>query len=277
VEIVSMTLPDPIEPSDAPVSPRPLAGDERPDWLLGAEAVDSEGPIHVPPLSAAPRLRRPGAEGSVPSPAAAPPPKPRPVAWTAAASSVPQLKLVREPAQTAPFEGFLTEDENDPHARVEFPEDSGDSKEESHPAESSGPALRPLYEPWWIVWLEALATSRRLQMSILAVVVVGALYLFWPKGGERGVSIASLKRHPETFNGQTVRVQGKIGEVFVVGQGYAFDLHQGRDTVVVFTQTRTPRVHERVDVVGQVSTGYLDGMPRIAVFEQAGSTAAPPR
>jgi hypothetical protein len=189
---------------------------------------------------------------------------------------VPQLKMVREPARPESFEGFLTDDESDAHPRVDLPEASAASKEADAPVESPSPALRPLYEPWWIVWLEALATSRRLQVSILAVVVVGALFWFWPKG-EQGVSIANLKRHPETFNGQTIQVRGKIGEIFVVGQGYAFDLHQGRDTVVVFTQTRTPRMHERVDIVGQVSTGYLDGMPRIAVFEQAGSAAVPPR
>ena len=57
----------------------------------------------------------------------------------------------------------------------------------------------------------------------------------------------------------------------MVGQGYVFNLHQGRDTLVVFTRLRSPRSRERTTVVGSVSMGYLDGAPRVALFE----TAAP--
>ncbi len=271
-----MALPDPIQPPDAASSPGSAARDARPDWLLGADAdPEAEGRLEDRPHDPPPMLRQPGAEGNAPGPSAGPTLRPRPVAWTAAASSVPQLKLVREPPRTEPFGSFTAEEENDERPKAEFPADPEAPIEAADRPEPPGSKLRPLYEPWWIVWLEALATRRRLQISVLAAVLLAALFFFWPRAAGHGVSIASLKRHAETFNGQTVRVRGKIGEVFAVGQGYAFDLHQGRDTVVVFSQTRTPRVHERVEVVGLVSTGYLDGMPRIAVFEEAGPAGSP--
>ena len=68
-----------------------------------------------------------------------------------------------------------------------------------------------------------------------------------------------------------MRVKGRIGDVFPIGDGYVFNLHQGRDTVVVFTRSRLPVSHEKAEVVGTVSTGYLDGVPRVAVFEAAGA------
>ena len=45
------------------------------------------------------------------------------------------------------------------------------------------------------------------------------------------------------------------------------DLVQGRDTIVVFTRTQMPTAHAVVTVKGQVSTGFLDGAPRQALFE----------
>ena len=36
---------------------------------------------------------------------------------------------------------------------------------------------------------------------------------------------------------------------------------------MVYTSTRTPQLHERLKLHGKVSTGYLDGVPRPALFE----------
>jgi hypothetical protein len=67
-----------------------------------------------------------------------------------------------------------------------------------------------------------------------------------------------------------VTVRGRVGEdVFAVGAGWAFYLVQGRDTIVVFTRIQAPKPHEVITVKGQVSTGFLDGVPRQALFEDA--------
>jgi hypothetical protein len=53
-----------------------------------------------------------------------------------------------------------------------------------------------------------------------------------------------------------------------MGASYVFNLRQGRDTIVVYSRTRRPRLHETVRATGIVSIGYLDGAPRVALFEQ---------
>jgi len=42
---------------------------------------------------------------------------------------------------------------------------------------------------------------------------------------------------------------------------------QGRDTIVVFSRTREPKIREPIVVVGTLSRGYLDGQSRVAIFE----------
>jgi hypothetical protein len=124
-----------------------------------------------------------------------------------------------------------------------------------------------------MVWTEILATHRPLQIG-LAVAIVGLVtYAYWPRQDGRGVPLGEIRRHPEKFEGRSVKVQGKVGEVFDIGSGYVFHLIQGRDTVVVFSPARRPETHERVRVAGSVTTGYLDGVARVAIFEAA---AAPP-
>jgi hypothetical protein len=44
---------------------------------------------------------------------------------------------------------------------------------------------------------------------------------------------------------------------------------QGRDTIVAFARARAPQPHEVLTVKGQVSTGFLDGLPRQALFEDS--------
>ena len=78
-----------------------------------------------------------------------------------------------------------------------------------------------------------------------------------------------MRRHPDRYDGQSVRLSGRVGEVFPVGGGYAFYLHGGRDTIVVFTRSHKPHVDQHVTVEGTVSTGYLDGQSMCAVFEES--------
>ena len=84
-------------------------------------------------------------------------------------------------------------------------------------------------------------------------------------------SLSVVRRYPSQFDGRAVTVRGRVGDdVFAVGAGWAFYLMQGRDTIVTFTRTQAPRPHDVITVKGQVSTGFLDGVPRQALFEDIG-------
>jgi hypothetical protein len=279
-----MAQPDRIDGLEGNRPVQPLRQEEdRPDWLVGAdEGAAAEQDRHDEGGAAQPefRLVRPDSEieetGSAEGrhkklpahlanrPTAGEEP-PKPKAWVAAASSVPRLEL----APTA--------------SSKRAPEPDLDPQEEAFPGPPStdlaeaaarplGPTpsarVRPHEEPFWIVWAERIATDRKLLLLLGGVVAAAvAAAIFWPRGSEPGVSIGEIKRHPETYRDHTVKIAGRVGEVFAVGGAYAFNLHQGRDTVVVYTRLRTPVTHDRVRVIGDVSTGYLDGVARIAVFE----------
>jgi hypothetical protein len=202
-----------------------------------------------------------------PGPAPADPAKPQ--AWTAKGSSVPRLAIAPTVARTASApsasdpEGFddVAHAATGASATLMGVEDA---------AQTRAP-VRPLEEPWWMVLGERIMTERPLQLLIaggIAVIVTAAL--FWPHQG-RSVSVRNIKRHPEVYESETVRVHGRVEEVFPLGNGWVYDLRQGRDTITVFTQGAMPGRHQNVDVVGQVSTGYLDGRPRIAILQSGGS------
>ena len=64
-----------------------------------------------------------------------------------------------------------------------------------------------------------------------------------------------------------VRVGGRVSEVFAVGGSWAYTVVQGRDTIVVFSRTRAPKVRDPIVVIGTLSRGFLDGQSRVAIFE----------
>jgi hypothetical protein len=101
------------------------------------------------------------------------------------------------------------------------------------------------------------------------VVVLATVAVLTMRKVDPSVPLATLKRYPAAMDGKTVTVKGRIGEVFQMGTSYAYYLHQGRDTIAVFTRTRTPIPREKVTVTGSISTGYLDGMPRLGLFESS--------
>ena len=124
--------------------------------------------------------------------------------------------------------------------------------------------------PWWIEIFHQLRTDRRLQGLLALVPLVLAIVAFFPHGSQP-TSLSGIRRRADHFDGERVRVSGRIGQVFPVGGGYAFYLFQGGDTLVVFTRTRRPVEGDRANVSGTMSNGYLDGQATLALFEDTGS------
>lgn len=122
--------------------------------------------------------------------------------------------------------------------------------------------------PWWMQVPQLLREDQRAQGIVAIVLVVLLAVMFWPRA-EKTMSLGGISRDPASYDGQNVKVSGRIGETFEVGGGHAFYLHQGRDTLVVFTRSRTPRRGQKVTLVGTVSTGYLNGQSGTAIFESA--------
>jgi hypothetical protein len=100
------------------------------------------------------------------------------------------------------------------------------------------------------------------------VLLVAALFAFLVPHGPASIPLARIRQHPEAYDGRVIKVEGRAGETFSVGGNFVFDLRQGRDTIVVYSRTRRPSLHERVEATGLVSIGYLDGAPRLALFEE---------
>jgi hypothetical protein len=284
-----MSQREPIEPPGGfgPKSRPDSAPEVKPDWLVGADdglefkRPDPDAPrpsLSRPaaPLGEAPPPPRRPARPSAPQrpaapgrsaasePAAAAEPAP-PEAWTAAGSSIPKLTVV--PQRERPGR----EPEADELAIPESLE-AGLEDEDREPSDQAGAPLPP-EEPWWLVVVETLATHRLLQIGLGLVLAASLLWTFWPRKENESTSIAAIKQHPQRFEGQSVRIRGEVGEVFDVGSGVVFELRQHRDTLVVFSPSRRPSLHEHLMVQGTVSTGYLDGTPRVALFESPGATA----
>jgi hypothetical protein len=133
------------------------------------------------------------------------------------------------------------------------------------PQEFDLPAVQP---PWFLRLPEIIGTNRAVQLGLVVIVLAIGAYVFWPRA-EMTTSIGHLKDHPERFADQQVKVNGRVSEVFPVGGGFAYTLVQARDTIVVFTRWHQPKRQERLTVVGTVSSGFLDGQARLAIFEAA--------
>lgn len=137
---------------------------------------------------------------------------------------------------------------------------------EEHSATASSPVARAL---------QLLRGNPRVQLIVLAAAVTFLVTLLVFRESD-GVSLSTLRKNAVSFDGQTVKVRGRVGEVFQMGASYAYNLHQGRDTIVVFTRSHAPVPHERITVTGSLSTGYLEGAPRLALFESPSASKSPP-
>lgn len=103
-------------------------------------------------------------------------------------------------------------------------------------------------------------------VAVVAIAIIAVLVLR-PHNGEMTTSIAAIHKFPDRFDGRTVKVRGRVGDVFTVGGGYAFELCQGRESIVVFTRSRVPVRREELTITGSISNGVLDGKTREALFE----------
>ncbi len=284
-------------PYDSEDRPEPDPEFERPsraDWLVGAEegmsAEMSRSQGNTPLPFSPPKLARPegGEQPALPTDERQPfqaPRVPQPGTpavqvmprWDTGQNSVPMLKRERE-APSAPSAPI-------PELTRDFPMDDAEERSRvaaemaERRAEEEAVASRPhaVVKPdefeiptvpeRGLTNLKALlATDRRVQGALGVVVVALLAMTFWPRA-EKTISVAHLKAEPERFADTQVRVSGKVAEVFPVGGSWAFSLVQGRDTIVVFTRARVPKLHEKLVVVGMLSNGYLDGMSRAAIFE----------
>ena len=294
----------PPEKGEEPAAAPPARA--RPDWLVGAEegvasewtrtgGAQTERPMQVrlvrPADVAQPeseedaasaarrRLQLMGPDDNIglssptgkPLPAGKPlpgPAKKRPTAWAAASSSVPSIQR-SAPVMPQPKFNQL-QDSGDPEQMMS-PATAGLAETdiaEPTPQRPAAPAvhLAPLKESPWVVAMDALINNRQLQILIGLLIVALLTWVFWPRS-EASTSVSRLRHHPEQFDGRMVRISGKIGDVYAIAGGYTFYLLEGGDTMVVFTRTRVPVTDEHVSIRGTISTGYLDGVPRQALFE----------
>jgi len=292
--------PEPVyDPEDKPKPDAPRPAGRRADWVVGAEeGLTAEiqraesGEIPRP----APRLARPDdpdagkqrpmsgliATGTFPK---RPPPSVVPAArdpvptmptWERGASSVPMMR--RAGGEGGPGGPA-------PEASREFPMDDAEERARvaAHLAlqkqQEAAIAARPhevvapqefempaLPAQWWNSMPNLARLDPRVALVVGLLVLAAGAYTFWPRH-EKTISVAHLKEHPERYADTQVRVGGRVSEVFSVGGSWAYTLVQGRDTIVVFSRTRAPRVRDHVVVVGSLSTGYLDGQSRAAIFE----------
>lgn len=195
-----------------------------------------------------------------------------PTPWKGAASSVPKLRQQPAPMPEAvsdeSFQGFAQDalEARSPAAKGERP--VADSDGDDDPVTPRGPLAQE--PPAWEVWLDrARALPMPMVLGLCAVIALTVVLVsvLSPRDHE-SVPLSRIRQHPEAFDGQRVEVSGKAGEGFMVGGNYVFNLRQGRDTIVVYSSNRRPALHESVQATGTVSIGYLDGEPRVALFEE---------
>ena len=179
---------------------------------------DSRRPASLPdpPPPPAPNAPSPAAPeaGASKGPAAG-----GPVAWKAAASSVPKLRQKpHAPASAAPAEAFpgFAQDAPatlNPAALGERATRAG----ESAPGDEAPAAATPLSvePPFWELWIDRLRVIP-LPVAIggcvgLLLVVALAIALLPHEQGR--VSLARIRQQPEAYDGRVVHVRGQAGEV----------------------------------------------------------------
>jgi hypothetical protein len=249
-------------PQPPAASPAPL---EPPAPVAPPASAAPPSPIPLPAREAAPRTVAPSTEPQ-------PPGEIKP--WRAASSSVPKLPSIKPSAEPAPRPPGPAEGPDSMAARDTHEHALVTPATARHlpppPGEATMPApLPPLPEPWWMVLVDAIRTNRRAQIVTLAVLAAVLVTVILLPQAPQGTPLATIHKDPAAWDGRTVTVSGRVQQAFPLAGGWSFYLVQGRDTMVTFTRSRTPVLGERVVVTGTINTGFLDGVPRQALFEQA--------
>lgn len=253
-----LELSDPYDPDAFEPRPLPPAVPVIRPGAVAAGPPPSLPPPSLPPQTAAP----PGKAGDGPVP------------WKAAASSVPRLR--QQPAAQAAqstegsFQGFAQDAMPGRGSGMmgELPGRGADAGPDDDPNAPARPFAVAL--PFWEAWLERVrGMPLPLVLGGCAVLLLAVLLVSVLRPREQAnVSLARIRQHPEAFDGRRVAVRGRAGETFAIGGSYVFNLRQGRDTIVVYSRTRRPSLHENVRATGTVSIGYLDGVARVALLEE---------
>ena len=267
-------------PDQTPAPPKPPA---RPDWLVGAsEALETEFTRPTDQPDQAP----PGLRSAFPQPPRAPAGPRPPNPYEGFAQSAAGRSFTSNWMDTGYVAGGATPSSATPapdgqDAAVADPEPEADVVSEEDdalagpetPTAAAGKARwsppPPPPKPWWEPWLaQARTPAGMIAIGVAVVLLILLRVLFGPK--DYTVSLARVRHHAREYDGQTVKLNGKVGdEVYPVGGGYSFYLLQGRDTIVVFTRSRTPVPNQRVSVSGTISTGVLNGELRQALLENS--------
>lgn len=293
-----MAFPQPVDPDeDEPASTEnPAAGASksppRPDWLVGADEALSTNTYSPPenrrelpkptptiddserPKPAQPSFAHLAPRPSQPTPLRIKPPSGDPAvsmfespnAWMTKGSAASRPHPVSDEAAEAapPAADPIGDGEAAPPRKAVY----GVVIAKGTP--QTAPQSTPQTTPWWEDAVARVRSDRRVQLLIAGIAFLIVL-VSMTAHESTAVPISRIKRHPQTFDGQVVTVRGRVGEVFVVGGGYAFYLIQGRDSIAVFTRLR-PGPRRKLEVTGSVSTGYLEGVPRPALFEVEGQS-----
>ncbi len=274
------------EPREGDPTPESSGKSERPEWLVGPdEGLESERetanrPVVQPRLtrpdgSVAPREGGPTPPSPPPSPAGSAPPAPRPrlpdlddgpmrmSRWTQSVEWARDPEPVAAPAPAAPVE----EPSDSWPAPAEPPRPA--EREAPLAVESRGPAV-PTDSAASRALAAAFHVARRSWKWVAGITAAGLLVVVLVEAAGVGTTAPrDILRHPERFDGQTVRVRGRVSQdVYSIGSGYTFYLLRGRDSLVVFTRTRIPRPGESLELQGEVSTGSVGGVDRPALLEQ---------
>jgi len=126
------------------------------------------------------------------------------------------------------------------------------------------PASKPATQ-----WLEHPAVKIGAVVAGLLIVALVVLH-FIPRdgGGSAGTRIAEIRKAPKAFDGRLVTVTGRVGDIFTIGPSFAYYLHDGNETLLVFTRGDAPESTKKHTVTGTISTGFLDGKARLSLFER---------
>lgn len=262
--------PKPAATPQTAASPQPAAPAVPPSQQ-GAFKMPTAGAAKVDP-GAAPAVQPTPAGRAAPLAEPAPPSPPAPAPLAAAPASADPASAANAfrpaPRATDPDASAGASAGSDAHVPWVEPakktKPAGRKSFTYAPKEKSEPD--PAAKPRTPFLESALAKVLIVVVALGVLTVVG--FQFIPRDEVSGTRIVEIRKAPKAFDGQVVTVTGRVGDIFQIGPSSAYYLHDGNETLLVFTRGAAPDPSKKHTVTGTVSTGYLDGKPRLSLFEQ---------